>query len=157
MRLLESSSISPSVRDALAIIHRQTLELIVQGASLETILDALDPDLISSVLLADSMASAVRGSVRHSGVSEGARDQSGRTRNENVALRREAPPALGRQDEFGPSLAKLAGASGWEPTFVFRLGYAVREAPRSPRRPLADVVTRASLITPPFGTINGPH
>ena len=54
---------------------------------------------------------------------------------------------LGRQDEFGPSLAKLARASGWEPTFVFRLGYAVREAPRSPRRPLADVVTGASPTT----------
>src|SRR4030095_4465129 len=60
VRLPESSSISPSVRDALAIIHRQALELIVQGASLATVLDALcdgidalDPDLISSVLLAD--------------------------------------------------------------------------------------------------------
>src|SRR5882762_9090216 len=58
--LPESSSISPSVRDALAVIHRQALDLIVQGASLETVLDALcdgidalDPDLISSVLLAD--------------------------------------------------------------------------------------------------------
>src|SRR5258705_13580208 len=54
--LPEASSISPSVRDALAVIHRRALELIVQGASLETVLDALcdgidalDPDLISSV------------------------------------------------------------------------------------------------------------
>ena len=60
VRLPQSSSISLSVRDALAVIHRQALELIVQGASLETVLDALcdgidalDPDLISSVLLAD--------------------------------------------------------------------------------------------------------
>jgi hypothetical protein len=60
VRLPESSSISPSVRDALAIIHRHALELIVQDASLDTVLDALcdgidalDPDLISSVLLAD--------------------------------------------------------------------------------------------------------
>src|SRR5258708_3759345 len=60
MGLPESSSISLSVREALAIIHRQALELIVQGASLETVLDALcdgidalDPDLMSSVLLAD--------------------------------------------------------------------------------------------------------
>lgn len=51
---------------------------------------------------------------------------------------------LGRQDEYGPSLSKLARASGWEPTFVFRLGYAMREAPRSPRRPLANAVTGAS-------------
>jgi hypothetical protein len=47
---------------------------------------------------------------------------------------------LSRQDEFGPALARLARAGGWEPTFVFRLGYAVREAPRSPRRPLESVV-----------------
>jgi hypothetical protein len=51
---------------------------------------------------------------------------------------------LGRQDEFGSALARLASASGWEPTFVFRLGYAAREAPRSPRRPLADVLTTGS-------------
>ena len=61
MGLPESSLISPSVRDALAAIHQQALELIVRDASLETVLnclcdgiDALDPDLISSVLLADS-------------------------------------------------------------------------------------------------------
>jgi nitroreductase len=47
---------------------------------------------------------------------------------------------LGRNDEFGPALAALARAEGWEPTFVFRLGYAEREAPRSPRRPLPDVI-----------------
>jgi nitroreductase len=47
---------------------------------------------------------------------------------------------LERPDEFGRTLAQLAGASGWEPTFVFRLGYAKREALRSPRRPLEDVV-----------------
>jgi nitroreductase len=55
---------------------------------------------------------------------------------------------LGKPDEFGPPLAKLARASGWEPTFVFRLGYAEREAPCSPRRPLADALTgppRASV------------
>jgi hypothetical protein len=46
---------------------------------------------------------------------------------------------LGRQDEFGPALARVARADDWEPTFVFRLGYAVREAPRSPRRPLEAV------------------
>jgi nitroreductase len=47
---------------------------------------------------------------------------------------------LGRPDEFGPTLAKLSAADGWEPTFVFRLGYAKRDALRSPRRPLEDVV-----------------
>ena len=53
---------------------------------------------------------------------------------------------LGKQDEFGPALARLAQADGWEPTFVFRLGYPEREAPRSPRRPLADVVKRMLTI-----------
>jgi nitroreductase len=48
---------------------------------------------------------------------------------------------LGRSDEFGPALTALASAEGWEPTFVFRLGYARHEAPPSPRRPLTDVVT----------------
>ena len=38
MRRPESSSISPSVRDALAVIHQQALELIVHGASLDTVL-----------------------------------------------------------------------------------------------------------------------
>jgi nitroreductase len=47
---------------------------------------------------------------------------------------------LGRSDEFGPALAAFTHAPGWEPTFVFRLGYAERGAPRSPRRPLEDVV-----------------
>src|SRR5258708_33846736 len=59
--LLEPSSISPFVRDALAVVHQQSLELIVRGASLDAVLealcdaiDALDPNLVSSVLLADS-------------------------------------------------------------------------------------------------------
>jgi hypothetical protein len=47
---------------------------------------------------------------------------------------------LGRQDEFGPAFARLAGDAGWEPTFVFRVGYGKREVPPSPRRPLEDVV-----------------
>jgi nitroreductase len=51
---------------------------------------------------------------------------------------------LGRPDEFGPALTKLARADGWEPTFVFRLGYPSRKAPRSPRRPLEDVITVSS-------------
>ena len=46
---------------------------------------------------------------------------------------------LGRADEFGPTLTTLASPAGWQPTFVFRLGYATREAPRSPRRPLREI------------------
>jgi hypothetical protein len=47
---------------------------------------------------------------------------------------------LGRNDDFRPAFAALARTEGWEPTFVFRLGYARRQAPPSPRRPLSDVV-----------------
>lgn len=47
---------------------------------------------------------------------------------------------LGRADEFGPGLAACSGESQWEPTFVFRLGYAERQAPHSPRRPLENVM-----------------
>jgi hypothetical protein len=46
-----------------AAIHQRTLELIVHGASLEDVLgalcdgiDALDPGIVSSVLLADASA-----------------------------------------------------------------------------------------------------
>jgi hypothetical protein len=49
---------------------------------------------------------------------------------------------LGKKDEFGPALAAIAHAEGWEPTFVFRLGYAERTAPRSPRRPIEDRIIR---------------
>jgi nitroreductase len=48
---------------------------------------------------------------------------------------------LGRSDEFGPALARFSRSDGWEPTFIFRLGYGRREPPHSPRRPLDEVVT----------------
>src|SRR5438552_5323697 len=97
---------SPGIRDSLAAIHQRTLELIVRGAPLQDVLgalcdgiDALDPDLISSVLLTDaggqhlwpaagrrvpedykeliySVANwANHGGVRHRGVSQRAGDQ----------------------------------------------------------------------------------
>ncbi len=47
---------------------------------------------------------------------------------------------LGRNDTFGPALARMALAPDWQATFVFRLGYAERPALPSPRRPLNDVV-----------------
>lgn len=50
---------------------------------------------------------------------------------------------LGRKDAYEPALLKFANVSGWEPTFVFRLGYAERPALPSPRRPLDDVLIRA--------------
>ena len=47
---------------------------------------------------------------------------------------------LGRPDSFQQALVNLAKAPGWQPTFVFRLGYAQKPALPSPRRPLADVL-----------------
>jgi len=47
--------------------------------------------------------------------------------------------ALGRPDTFGRALAAFAPTSGWEATFVFRLGLSDRPAPPSPRRALAGV------------------
>jgi nitroreductase len=46
----------------------------------------------------------------------------------------------GRSDSFGPAMAKFADMSGWEPTFMFRLGVADRAAGPSPRRPLEEVL-----------------
>lgn len=47
---------------------------------------------------------------------------------------------LGRQDFFKPALAALTDWKDWDPTFVFRLGYAERPAVRTPRRPLSDTL-----------------
>jgi nitroreductase len=47
---------------------------------------------------------------------------------------------LGKPDTFATALARFAGAAGWEPTFVFRLGFAERTAGPSPRRTLNDVL-----------------
>jgi nitroreductase len=47
---------------------------------------------------------------------------------------------LGRADTYQNDLVKLANAPGWQPTFVFRLGFAQNPAPLSPRRPLSDVM-----------------
>ncbi len=47
---------------------------------------------------------------------------------------------LGRPDTYADALTKFANAPGWEATFVFRMGKAMRAAGPSPRRPLADVL-----------------
>ena len=47
---------------------------------------------------------------------------------------------LGRPDTYQKALVTLANAPGWQPTFVFRLGFAERPAPLSPRRPLEAVM-----------------
>jgi hypothetical protein len=52
---------------------------------------------------------------------------------------------LGRPDTYQNALVKLANAPGWQPTFTFRLGYAEKPAPLSPRRPLEDVMKSSGL------------
>ncbi len=47
---------------------------------------------------------------------------------------------LGRADTYQNALVTLAKAQGWQPTFVFRLGFAEKPAPLSPRRPLEAVM-----------------
>ncbi|HEV2650346.1 MAG TPA: hypothetical protein VGU69_03730 [Rhizomicrobium sp.] len=47
---------------------------------------------------------------------------------------------LGRADTYQRDLVTLANAQGWQPTFVFRLGFAEKPAVLSPRRPLEDVM-----------------
>ncbi len=47
---------------------------------------------------------------------------------------------LGRRDSYQDALVRMANAPGWQPTFIFRLGYAEKPAPLSPRRPLRDVL-----------------
>ena len=50
---------------------------------------------------------------------------------------------LGRPDTFSVALVQFAGADGWQPVFAFRMGVAEKEAARSPRRPLEDVLRSA--------------
>ena len=47
---------------------------------------------------------------------------------------------LGRADGFGPEISRFAEASGWEPTFMFRLGVAERATSPSPRRALEEML-----------------
>jgi hypothetical protein len=48
--------------------------------------------------------------------------------------------AEGRPRVTEPKLAALTGDANWQPTFMFRMGYAPRSAPASPRRDLAQVL-----------------
>ncbi|MGO8720950.1 MAG: hypothetical protein ACLQMO_17310 [Acidobacteriaceae bacterium] len=48
--------------------------------------------------------------------------------------------AEGRPRVTEPKLARLIGDTNWQPTFMFRVGYAARNAPASPRRDLAQVL-----------------
>lgn len=54
---------------------------------------------------------------------------------------------LGKEPRALAQLAELTGDATWQPTFMFRLGYAIRPAPASPRRPVNDVVSFAEAET----------
>ena len=49
----------------------------------------------------------------------------------------------GEQPKSEARLGALTGAPDWQPTFAFRAGMPTVTAPESPRRPLADVVSKA--------------
>ncbi len=51
---------------------------------------------------------------------------------------------LGIEPRFGEALRDLAGNSEWTPLMMFRAGYPTRDAPRSPRRSVEDVVIERS-------------
>jgi hypothetical protein len=47
---------------------------------------------------------------------------------------------LGIAPRFGKALHDLVGSSDWRPLMMFRAGYPTRDAERSPRRSVEDVV-----------------
>ena len=46
----------------------------------------------------------------------------------------------GKEPRRAGLLAGITGDGSWQPTFVFYMGYPIRTAPASPRRPIEDVV-----------------
>lgn len=46
----------------------------------------------------------------------------------------------GQPPQAEAALANLTGDSNWQPTFMFRFGYPIREVSPSPRRPVKDVL-----------------
>src|SRR6202162_5451891 len=46
----------------------------------------------------------------------------------------------GKEPRRAGLLAQIIGDSAWQPTFVFYMGYPIRTAPPSPRRPIEKVV-----------------
>jgi hypothetical protein len=55
-------------------------------------------------------------------------------------ISRDIENAEGRPRATESKLAALIDDTGWQPTFMFRKGYAERNAPASPRRDLAQVL-----------------
>jgi len=68
-----------------------------------------------------------------------ARHLAGRPVNEAVELI-DHQRSLHQEPEAMAELSELIGEDGWQPTFMFRLGYPVRQVSPSPRRPVSDVL-----------------
>jgi nitroreductase len=68
-----------------------------------------------------------------------ARHVAGRPVNEAVELI-DHQRLLNQQPQAMADLSALVGENGWQPTFMFRLGYPVRQVSPSPRRPVNDVL-----------------
>ena len=68
-----------------------------------------------------------------------ARHLAGRPVNEAVELI-DHQRSLDQEPQAMAELSGLIGENGWEPTFMFRLGYPVRQVSPSPRRPVDDVL-----------------
>lgn len=52
---------------------------------------------------------------------------------------------LGRRSEYAKEIRKIAHVQDGDPAFIFRLGYAERDASPSPRRRLDDVIRRSGF------------
>ncbi len=68
-----------------------------------------------------------------------ARLLAGRPVNEAVELI-DHQRSLNQEPQAMAELSELIGENGWQPTFMFRLGYPVRQVSPSPRRPVNDVL-----------------
>ena len=64
---------------------------------------------------------------------------AGRPVNEVVELI-DHQRSLNQEPQAMAELSELIGEKEWQPTFMFRLGYPVRQVSPSPRRPVNDVL-----------------
>jgi hypothetical protein len=68
-----------------------------------------------------------------------ARHLAGRPVNEAVELV-DHQRSLNQEPQAMAELSELIGENSWQPTFMFRIGYPVRQVSPSPRRPVNDVL-----------------
>jgi hypothetical protein len=68
-----------------------------------------------------------------------ARGLAARPSNEAVEII-DHEKSRGKEPRHARLLAEIMGDASWQPTFVFYMGYPMRAAHASPRRPIKDVV-----------------